>query len=132
MSAERYEDYWQRARNFAVDALTAEVTSTFTGEGIGTIVLKGPVLARWLYPGEVRPHVDCDLMVAPDDRAHAVGVLQRLGFAEHLPWMPTPLSLDPGGTAFNRPGDGMVDLHCQLPGLDGNPDAIWGSARCER
>jgi Uncharacterised nucleotidyltransferase len=122
------------ARNFAVDALTAEVAGAFTGEGIGTVVLKGPVLARWLYPGEVRPYVDSDLMVAPDDRARAVGVLERLGFVEHLPWMPTPLSLDPGGTAFNRPGEGMVDLHCQLPGLEGDPDAIWGrlAASAER
>lgn len=134
MSAEYYEGYRQRARNFAIDALTAEVVSAFTGEGIGTVVLKGPVLARWLYPGEVRPYVDCDLMVAPDDRARAVSVLKRLGFMEHLPWMPTPLSLDPGGTAFNRPGEGMVDLHCQLPGLDGDPDAMWGrlAASAER
>jgi len=134
MSAERDEGYQQRARNFAVDALTAEVASAFAGEGIGTVVLKGPVLARWLYSGEVRPYVDCDLMVAPEDRARAVGVLERLGFAEHCAWMPTPLSLDPGGTAFNRPGGGMVDLHCQLPGLDGDPDAIWGrlAASAER
>ncbi|MGA9285529.1 MAG: nucleotidyltransferase family protein [Solirubrobacteraceae bacterium] len=123
--AGRFDRYSQLARNFAVDALTAEVAGVFGREGIETIVLKGPVLARWLYPGEVRPYVDSDLMVARENRAPAVGVLERLGFAEHLPWMPTPLSLDPGGTAFNRPGEGMVDLHCQLPGLDGDPDAIW-------
>ncbi len=126
MSTECYEGYRQRARNFAIDALTTEVVIAFTGEGIGTVVLKGPVLARWLYPDEVRPYVDSDLMVAPENRARAVSVLERLGFAEHCPWMPTPLSLDPGGTAFNRRGGGMVDLHCQLPGLDGDPDAIWG------
>lgn len=125
MSAARYDGDRQRARNFAVDALTAEVASAFTREGIGTVVLKGPVLARWLYPGEVRPYGDSDLMVAPDDRAPAVSVLERLGFAEHYPWMPTPLSLNLGGTAFSRPGGGMVDLHCQIPGLDGDPDAIW-------
>ncbi len=125
VGAERYDSYRQRARNFAVDALTAEVANAFADKGIGMVVLKGPVLARWLYPGEVRPYVDCDLMVAPENRARAVSVLERLGFMEHLPWMPVPLSLDPGGTAFNRPGEGMVDLHCQLPGLDGDPDAIW-------
>jgi hypothetical protein len=126
--------YSQLAHNFAVDALTAEVVGAFGREGIETLVLKGPVFAKWLYPGEVRPYVDCDLMVAPDDRARAVGVLGRLGFTEHLPWMPSPLSLDPGGTAFNRSGGGMVDLHCQLPGLDGDPDAIWGrfAASAER
>ncbi len=126
MNAECLERYSQLARNFAVDVLTTEVAGAFGREGIETLVLKGPVLAKWLYPGEVRPYVDCDLMVAPKSRARAVGVLERLGFAEHCPWMPTPLSLDPGGTAFNRPGEGMVDLHCQLPGLDGDPETIWG------
>ena len=134
MNAERVERYSLLARNFAVDALTAEVVGAFSREGIETLVLKGPVLARWLYPGEVRPYVDSDLIVAPNDRVRAVGVLERLGFVEHLPWMPSPLSLDPGGTAFNRPGEGMVDLHCQLPGLDGDPVVIWGrlAASAER
>jgi hypothetical protein len=134
VNAECFDRYSRLARNFAVDALTAEVASAFTSEGIGTVVLKGPVLARWLYPGEVRPYIDSDLMVALANRARAVSVLERLGFAEHCAWMPTPLSLDPGGTAFNRPGGGMVDLHCQLPGLDGDPDAIWGrfAASAER
>jgi hypothetical protein len=134
MSTERDEGYRHRARNFVIDVLTAEVASAFTGEGIDTIVLKGPVLARWLYLSEVRPYGDSDLMVAPENRARAVSVLKRLGFAEHCAWMPTPLSLDPGGTAFNRPDGGIVDLHCQLPGLDGDPDAIWGrlAASAER
>src|SRR5580658_4195633 len=99
-SAECVERYSRLARNFAIDALTAEVASAFAGEGIDTVVLKGPVLARWLYPDGVRHYVDSDLMVAPGNRARAVGVLERLGFAEHLPWMPSPLSLDPGGTAI--------------------------------
>jgi hypothetical protein len=120
--------YSELARNFAltseIDALTAEVAGAFDREGIETLVLKGPVLATWLYLGEVRPYVDSDLMVAPVNRARAVGVLERMGFTEFLPWMPTPLSLDPGGTAFSRSG-AMVDLHCQLPGLDGDPDAFW-------
>jgi hypothetical protein len=133
-NAECLDRYSQLARNLAVDALTAEVAGAFDGEGIRTLVLKGPMLAKWLYPGEVRPYVDSDLMVSPEDRARAVSVLERLGFVEHLPWMPTPLSLDPGGTAFIRRGGGMVDLHCQLPGLDGDPAAIWGrmAARAER
>ncbi len=129
MNAECLDRYSQLARNFAltaeVDALTVEVAGAFGREGIETLVLKGPVLAKWLYPGEVRSYVDSDLMVAPENRARAVGVLERLGFVEYRPWMPTPLSLDIGRTTFNRGGGGMVDLHCQLPGLDGDPDAIW-------
>jgi Uncharacterised nucleotidyltransferase len=132
VNAECVDRYSQLAGNFAltaeVDAVTAEVAGAFGREGIETLVLKGPVLAKWLYPGEVRPYVDSDLMVAPENRARAVGVLERLGFSEHMPWLGTPLSLDIGRTAFHRRGSGgMVDLHCQLPGLDGDPDAIWGS-----
>ncbi len=129
MNAECSDRYSQLARNFAltaeVDAVTAEVVSAFGHEGIEVLVLKGPVLARWLYPGEVRPYVDSDLMVAPKDRAHAVGVLERLGFVEHDPWMPSALFMSTWATAFCRQDDGTVDLHCQLPGLDGDPDAIW-------
>jgi len=82
--------YSQLARNFAVDAFTAEVVGAFGREGIEVLVLKGQVLARWLYPGEARPYGDSDLMVAPDDRARAVSVLERLGFTEHCAWMPAP------------------------------------------
>ena len=83
MNAECVDRYSQLARNFAVDALTAEVAGAFGREGIETLVLKGPVLSRWLYPGEVRRYVDSDLMVAPGNRARAVGVLERLGFVEY-------------------------------------------------
>jgi Uncharacterised nucleotidyltransferase len=124
MSSERLDRCSQLARNFAVDALTAEVAGAFGREGIETLLLKGPVLAMWLYPGEVRPYIDSDLMVAPENRARAVNVLGRLGFVEYLPWMPSLLCMDSWGTAFSR-GGAMVDLHCQLPGLDGDPDAIW-------
>jgi hypothetical protein len=133
IDAESVERYSQLARNFAVDVLTAEVADAFDREGIETLVLKGPVLAKWLYPDEVRPYADSDLMVAPESWTRAVGVLERLGFVEYLPWMPTPLSMDIGRTTFNRDG-GIVDLHRQLPELDGDPHAIWGclSAGAER
>jgi hypothetical protein len=133
-----HERYSELACYFAltteVDELTAEVAGALGGDGIETIVLKGPVLAKWLYPGEVRPYADSDLMVAPENRVRAVRALERLGFSEHVPWMPTPLSLDPGGTAFSREGSWMVDLHCQLPGLAGDPDVFWArlAASAER
>jgi hypothetical protein len=133
MSAERLDHYSQLARNFALDAHTAEVASAFDREGIETLLLKGPVLARWLYPDEVRPYCDSDLMVARVDRARAVGVLERLGFVDDRSWMPSPACVDPGGTPFSR-GGVLVELHCQLPGLEGDPDAIWArlAASAER
>ena len=48
MNTERVDRYSQLARDFAVDALTAEVARAFGGERIETLVLKGPVLAKWL------------------------------------------------------------------------------------
>src|ERR1700689_4188793 len=125
VSMERYEGYRQLARKFVVDAVTAEVASAFAGEGIGSVVLKGPVLAKWLYPGEVRSYGDSDLLVAPGDRARAVSVLQRLRFVAYLPGMLTLLPLDEGPTKFSRGGD-VVDLHSKVTGLDGDPDAVWG------
>jgi hypothetical protein len=113
-------------RKLLIDRVTVEVAQAFADEGIETLVLKGPVLAAWLYPDEIRTYCDSDLMVAPEHRLRAVRALERLGFAEYRSWMPSPLSLDPGGTAYQR-GDDMVDLHCVLPGLEGNPEAIWAS-----
>lgn len=106
------------------DQTTVEVVDAFTRRGIDVLVLKGPTLAEWLYPEEVRIYSDSDLMVGPARRSDAVEVLERLGFRTHCPWLPSPLSLDPGGTAFER-GDDMVDLHCVIPGLHGDPTVIW-------
>jgi hypothetical protein len=110
-------------RKLLIDRLTVEIAGAFQTEGIETLVLKGPALAEWLYPGEVRTYCDSDLMVAPENRPLAVSVLERLGFRS---WVLSPLSVDPGGTAFQR-GHDMVDLHCVLPGLDGDPGMIWAS-----
>jgi hypothetical protein len=58
VSSEPVERYSRLARNLAADALTAEVVSAFGREAIEVLVVKGPVLARWLYSGEVHPYVD--------------------------------------------------------------------------
>ncbi len=98
----------------------------FAAEGIETIVLKGPVLAEWLYPDEVRPYGDSDIMVAPDDWQRAVGVLERLGFSNYLEPMAHPRMESFAGTGFVRDEDN-VDLHCALHGLGGDPNVIWTS-----
>lgn len=120
------ESFRDVARKLAIDRLTVEIVTAFAEHGIETLLLKGPVLGKWLYPNEVRLYCDSDLMVGPQNRAQAVSVLECLGFHEHHPWMPSPLSLDPGGTAYQR-GEDKVDLHCVLPGLEGNPSMIWSS-----
>jgi hypothetical protein len=111
-------------RNVAIDRLAAEIATAFAGAGIEALVLKGPVLAAWLYPGEIRPYGDADLIVAPGDWKAAVAILERLGFSDHLGPLAHPRMESFASTAFLR-GEDNLDLHCVLHGLDGDPERIW-------
>lgn len=113
-------------RNLVIDRLTAEIAGTFAAEGIETLILKGPVLAEWLYPGEVRPYGDSDLMVAPSNWEAAVRILRGLGFSDHLGPMAHPRMESFASTAFLR-GEDNLDLHCALHGLDGDLELVWSS-----
>lgn len=77
-------------RKLAIDRLSVEIVTAFGSRGIKTPLLKGAVLGEWLYPGEVHPYYNSALMIAPGDRARSVRVLERLGFQEYRPWMPSP------------------------------------------
>lgn len=117
------------ARRLAVEALTrdrlaAEVSARFAEAEIASVVLKGPALAAWLYPRELRPYGDADLMVAPADWDRAVALLVADGFSDHLGPMAHPRMESFASTAFLR-GDDNLDLHCALHGLDGAVDAVW-------
>jgi Uncharacterised nucleotidyltransferase len=118
-------------RNLVIDRLTAEIAGRFAAEGIESLVLKGPALAVWLYPDEVRPYGDSDIMVAPSDWHRAVGVLERLGFANFLEPMAHPRMESFASTAFLRDRDGAeqenLDLHCALHGCEGDLQTIWDS-----
>lgn len=111
------------ARTLAVDRLTAEVCASLDGAGIESVVLKGPAIAEWLYPGEVRHYGDSDVMVRPADWRHAVGVLERLGFRSRLEPMDHPRLESFASTAFVSGVDNL-DLHRTLQGLEGNPALI--------
>jgi hypothetical protein len=114
-------------RNLAIDRLAAEVAAEFAGAGIESIVLKGPVLAAWLYPEEVRPYGDADLLVAPERWDDAVAVLVGLGFADRLGPMAHPRMESFNSTAFIRGAadEDNLDLHCAIHGLEAPPERIW-------
>jgi hypothetical protein len=108
------------ARSLAADAVCTEVVRAWNAEGIESILLKGPTLADWLYPGELRSYVDIDLFVAPDRLMDGATILTQLGFApfeRHVslhahPWL--------------RAGDGAeVDLHANLWGPHRPPERVW-------
>jgi hypothetical protein len=63
------------------------VTGLFAGEGIRTIALKGPLLARRYYspPFLRKPSMDLDLAVVEQDLEHACQVLIRAGYKLDMP-----------------------------------------------
>jgi hypothetical protein len=119
-------DRLQAARNLMVDHVTAEVAGAFAAAGIESLVLKGPVLAEWLYPGEVRPYGDSDLLIAPGDWEHALEVLNRLGFRKYLDPLSHPPIESSAAMQFLR-GEDNVDVHRTMPGLDGDPAVVAAS-----
>lgn len=113
-------------RNLAIDRLAAQIAAAFAAAEIESVVLKGPVLAAWLYPGEVRPYGDADLLVAPEHWRDAVATLERLGFSDRLGPMAHPRMESFNSTAFLR-GEENLDLHCAIHGLETDPRAIWNA-----
>jgi hypothetical protein len=67
-----------------VDRVTGEVVAALNDAGIAAILLKGPSIARWLYPAGGRMYRDTDLLVPPSQFLDAASVLRSLGFTEQL------------------------------------------------
>jgi Uncharacterised nucleotidyltransferase len=119
------------ALRLRVDGWTAEVVTAMRREGIEPILLKGPVIARWLYAEEPaeRTYVDCDLLVAPGDTDRARALLATLGFVaqEH----PVIAADEHHARIFLRERDGAnVDLHRTMHGMEALPqERVWATAR---
>jgi len=70
------------ARALTIDRVTAEVVDTLRHGGIESVLLKGPVLLRRLYPsGASRPYNDIDLLIDVRDRDAATRLLAARGYA---------------------------------------------------
>jgi Transglutaminase-like superfamily/Uncharacterised nucleotidyltransferase len=115
-----------------VDHMTAEVVTALDDAGIPAILLKGPSIARWLYPAGGRTYRDSDLLVPPSQFAHAASVLRSLGFRDlQEDFHPCERSAQAVEIAFTRapgPGDrlgGKVDLHRNLPDLPVPDGLLW-------
>jgi hypothetical protein len=91
------------------------------------VLLKGPVLAEWLYDeGDPRPYVDADLLISPTQHGEAERVLRRLGFTRMLRAWENERRVE-HDSEWQRSGDvGVIDLHRTLPGVRGvSPETLW-------
>ena len=110
-------------RSLAVDGVTAEVVPALESSGVEVVLLKGPVIARWLYPDGGRDYGDTDLLVSARDERRAEAVLTRLGFrADRGTGRADP------GIARNHMwvrGPAIVELHVTLTGIGAAPEQVW-------
>jgi hypothetical protein len=65
----------------STDVATGEVTDALAQRGIPSVLLRGPGVARVLYPDSTRTYVDADLLVPPESWRAVGAVLSELGFA---------------------------------------------------
>lgn len=112
------------AARLRIDALAIEVISAFSHQEIEAILLKGPVVARWLYdPAEHRRYVDVDLLIEPARADEASKVLQQLGF--DAPPGELPGNKPRNASGFVRSNGAAVDLHHALFGVGLAPSRAW-------
>ena len=109
-----------------IDVVSVEAVAALEKGGVRSILLKGPSLARWLYPEPTsRSYSDCDLLVSVGELEGAASVLGDLGF-ERESFREIegdrPLVAHP----WIRPRDGAtVDLHYGIPGINAPASELW-------
>src|SRR5436305_1037384 len=120
------------ARQLALDGALTQVAGLLAGRDVRTLLIKGPVIARWLYddPSE-RPYADIDLLVAPDRSEMAERGLVELGF-ESLPTRAHHHDV----WVRRRMLPAVIELHHSLYLLSASPSLVWqrlsaGSRRME-
>lgn len=114
-----------------------KVTDALAQEGVAVMALKGVALLDLAYPDvSLRPMVDIDLLVPPDDIARAEAVILDLGF---ISARPAAADGTPGGPRQSkyaypllvRPdGRVCIDLHRHLlPGAAFDLAGFWDRSR---
>src|SRR6202521_4867583 len=109
----------QRAQNFFTLRLTAElfrILDRFTSEGIGALVVKGPVLAVQAYGDPaMRAYGDLDLLVRHRDIRRATELMMAAGYEAAVPLSAIDAGKIPGQYLFSQPQlKLLVELHNDL------------------
>jgi hypothetical protein len=109
----------QRVQNFFTLRLTAElfrILDRFTSEGIGALVVKGPVLAVQAYGDPaMRAYGDLDLLVRQRDIRRATELMIAAGYEAAVPLSAIDAGKIPGQYLFSNPDSKLlVELHNDL------------------
>jgi Uncharacterised nucleotidyltransferase len=116
------------AQAAVVDRATAGVVRALRGHDVRPVLLKGPVLERWLYEHEPRPYVDVDLLVSPDDRPRAEQTLRGLGYVQEIGDADIPpFDRELHAYTWTAPRQPAVDLHRTLPGAEAPAGDAWSA-----
>ncbi len=108
-------------RSLELDRQAALIVRALRDAGVSSLLLKGPAVARWLYPpGATRPVGDVDLLVPTSHWDTAAEVLLARGMR--------PRSQPPKHAAMWDPpvaGDLSVDLHRSFHFVTVSPEGCW-------
>lgn len=115
-----------RAAKLRLDRQIARLAARLQREGTEFRLLKGPVTAQWLYPGEERRYLDCDLLIAPDDLVRVEEALESLDYSRDFDDRSMPPWWREHASPWVRERDGVtVDLHRTLPGIKAALETVW-------
>ena len=115
-------------RRFELERRTAAVCRYLTEAGVTSLVLKGPAIARELWPDEPRDYGDADLLVGAQDFDRAEAALRAHGYVRTA-------FAEPAGTAVEyRAPDPLhisVDLHRSFRHVGVPADRCWALLTAE-
>lgn len=116
------------ARSLWLDLVTSEVARLLSAQGITCILLKGPAIAHYLYPGGAyRPYDDIDILVDAADLQPVGAILTGLRFRD----IHADTSVHeriPYAQAWVRAADAsVVDLHWSLEEAEVPPVQVWAA-----
>lgn len=115
-----YAAYW-----LWMESAIGEAWTHLEASGIPAILLKGPVIARWLYVGDVRYSQDMDILVDPARFVDAQHALAELGYEAPLADAAS-CEIGPNTTTLRRASGVTIDLHHRLIGAPSEPpERCW-------
>jgi hypothetical protein len=77
----RKEFLRSRVRSLRMERQLGSILDAFQGDNVRALVLRGPGMAWSLYPDPaMRPSIDLDLLVLPEQLVQARGILESLGY----------------------------------------------------